>query len=43
MNDLRYLKSHPDLDAFFHAHPDIKSAMAEIPGNFTAIPPRPGE
>ena len=43
MNDPRYLKSHPDLVAFFQAHPDIKSAMAEIPGNFTAIPPRPGE
>jgi hypothetical protein len=43
IDDLRYLKSHPDLDAFFQAHPDIKSAMSENPGNFAAIPPRPGE
>jgi hypothetical protein len=43
INDPHYLKGHPDLDAFFQAHPDIKSAMADNPGNFTAIPPRPGE
>jgi hypothetical protein len=43
INDPHYLKGHPDLDAFFQAHPDIKSAMANNPGNFTAIPPRPGE
>jgi hypothetical protein len=43
IDDPRYLKSHPDLDAFFQAHPDIKSAMSENPGNFAAIPPRPGE
>jgi hypothetical protein len=27
MNDSRYLKGHVDLEAFFQAHPDIKSAM----------------
>ncbi len=43
MNDPRYLKGHPELDTFFRAHPDIKSAMADDPGNFAAIPPRPGE
>lgn len=43
MNDARYLRSHPDLDAFFQEHPDIKSAMAYDPGNFAAIPPRPRE
>jgi len=43
MNDGGYLSKHPALDAFFQAHPDIKEAMAENPGNFVAIPPRPGE
>ncbi len=43
INDARYLKGHPDLDAFFQEHPDIRSAMANDPGNFAAIPPRPGE
>jgi len=43
MNDAGYLKKNPDLDAFFRSHPDIKQAMAENPGNFEAIPPRPGE
>jgi hypothetical protein len=43
INDDAYLSKHPELDAFFQAHPDIKEAMAENPGNFVAIPPRPGE
>ena len=43
INDPLYLKGHPDLNSFFQAHPDIKLAMEENPGNFTAIPPRPGE
>jgi hypothetical protein len=43
INDAHYLKSHPALDTFFEEHPDIKSAMADNPGNFAAIPPRPGE
>ena len=43
INDSAYLSKHPALDAFFQAHPDIKEAMAENPGNFVAIPPRPGE
>jgi len=43
INDPAYLRRHPELDAFFQSHPDIKEAMAEDPGNFSAIPPRPGE
>ncbi len=43
INDARYLRKHPDLNAFFQQHPDIKIAMADDPGNFAAIPPRPGE
>jgi hypothetical protein len=43
INDAHFLKTHPDLDTFFQEHPDIQSAMADDPGNFAAIPPRPGE
>ncbi len=43
MNDDAYLEKHPALNDFFRAHPDIKEAMAENPGNFVAIQPRPGE
>ena len=43
MENDAYLAKHPALSAFFEAHPDIKEAMAENPGNFVAIPPRPGE
>jgi hypothetical protein len=43
INDPDYLARHPALDAFFQAHPSIKIAMAENPGTFAAIPPRPGE
>ena len=43
MNNDSYLEKHPELRDFFRAHPDIKEAMAENPGNFVAIPPRPGE
>jgi hypothetical protein len=43
INDSAYLSKHPALNAFFQAHPDIKEAMAENPGNFVAIQPRPGE
>jgi len=43
MNDSAYLSKHPALDAFFQAHPDIKEAMAQNPGDFVAIQPRPGE
>ena len=38
-----YAQKHPELGAFFSAHPDIRQAMIENPGNFVAIPPRPGE
>jgi len=43
INDSGYLSKHPELATFFQAHPDIKDAMEENPGNFAAIPPRPGE
>src|SRR5271163_2588140 len=43
INDEAYAKNHPQLSAFFSAHPDIREAMAENPGNYVAIPPRPGE
>jgi hypothetical protein len=38
-----YLQKHQDLADFFAAHPEIKDAMTENPGDFVAIPPRPGE
>jgi len=43
INDDAYAKKHPALGAFFSAHPDIREAMAANPGNYVAIPPRPGE
>jgi hypothetical protein len=43
INDPGYLRKHPELADFFTSHPEIKEAMAENPGNFVAIPPRPGE
>jgi hypothetical protein len=43
INSESYLKKHPELESFFSAHPDIKMEMAENPGNYVAIPPRPGE
>jgi hypothetical protein len=43
IGDHAYAKQHPELDAFFSSHPDIRQAMIENPGNFVAIPPRPGE
>jgi len=43
INDTAYAKSHPELDSFFSAHPDIHEATTENPGNYVAIPPRPGE
>jgi hypothetical protein len=43
MNDPAYLNKHPELSSFFQAHPDVRDAMAQDPGNFAAIPPRPGE
>jgi hypothetical protein len=43
IGDDGYAKNHPELDAFFSTHPDIRQAMIENPGNFVAIPPRPGE
>jgi hypothetical protein len=43
INDDGYAKKHPELATFFSAHPDIRQAMVENPGNYNAIPPRPGE
>jgi hypothetical protein len=43
INDDAYAKNHPELGDFFSAHPDIREAMTENPGNYVAIPPRPGE
>jgi hypothetical protein len=43
ISDAGYLSRHPELSAFFQAHPDVRNAMIENPGNFVAIPPRPGE
>ncbi len=43
MNDSRYLNRHPELKDFFQTHPEVRDAMAADPGNFAAIPPRPGE
>ena len=43
MSDTSYLKRHPELSSFFQEHPEVQSAMAADPGNFVAIPPRPGE
>jgi len=43
INNDSYTQKHPELSQFFSAHPDIREAMAENPGNYNAIPPRPGE
>jgi len=43
INDDAYAKKHPALGAFFSQHPEIREAMAANPGNYNAIPPRPGE
>jgi hypothetical protein len=43
MNDPGYLNKHPDFNAFLQKHPEAREAMAANPGNFNAIPPRPGE
>jgi hypothetical protein len=43
INSDNWVKKHPELDEFFSQHPEIKEAMAEDPGNYVAIPPRPGE
>jgi len=43
MDNDSYTQKHPELGEFFSAHPDIREAMAENPGNYNAIPPRPGE
>ena len=36
IKDGGYLKKHPELAALFSAHPELRDAMAENPGNFVA-------
>jgi hypothetical protein len=43
INDEVYANKHPALTAFFTEHPDVREAMVANPGNYVAIPPRPGE
>lgn len=43
ISDPAYANKHPELARFFSAHPDVREAMIENPGNYVAIPPRPGE
>jgi hypothetical protein len=43
ISDPAYASKHPELASFFSAHPDVREAMIENPGNYVAIPPRPGE
>ncbi|MGO9454910.1 MAG: hypothetical protein ACLQDV_28255 [Candidatus Binataceae bacterium] len=43
INSDSYTQKHPELAEFFSAHPDMREAMAENPGNYNAIPPRPSE
>jgi len=43
INSDSYTQKHPELGQFFSQHPDVREAMAENPGNYVAIPPRPGE
>jgi hypothetical protein len=43
MDDAHYLNKHPELTDFFQQHPEVRDAMESDPGNFAAIPPRPGE
>jgi hypothetical protein len=43
ITDEAYATQHPELGEFFSAHPEIRESMAENPGNYVAIPPRPGE
>jgi hypothetical protein len=38
-----YVQKHSELAQFFSEHPDIQEAMEANPGNYVAIPPRPGE
>lgn len=43
VNDPNYLREHPALADFYQAHPEVHAALVANPGNFEAIPPRPGE
>lgn len=36
ITDAGYLAKHPELAAFFTAHPDIRDAMVANPGNYVA-------
>ena len=43
ITDDAYANKHPQLGQFFSSHPEVRQAMAANPGNYVAIPPRPGE
>ncbi|HVN63280.1 MAG TPA: hypothetical protein VMT58_01490 [Candidatus Binataceae bacterium] len=43
IDDAAYLKKHQELAKEFDEHPELLAAMRRDPGNFVAIPPRPGE
>ncbi len=43
VNDPTFLHKYPALATFYEQHPDVRDALIADPGNFEAIPPRPGE
>src|SRR5271154_4329597 len=43
INDDAYAKKHPALGAVFSQHTVVREAMPPHPGNYVALPPRPGE
>lgn len=43
INNDGWVKKHPELAEFFAAHPDIREAMEEDPGNYVAPPLREEE
>lgn len=42
-DDPAFLRKHPALATFYQQHPEVRDALIADPGNFAAIPPRPGE
>jgi len=43
VDDPAFLRKHPALATFYQQHPEVRDALIADPGNFAAIPPRPGE
>ncbi len=43
VDDPAFLRKHPALATFYQQHPEVRDALIANPGNFEAIPPRPGE